>query len=165
MAAAEQPDSDDDGSPWAGYRGNWLHSNTVVFVNQNTQKQFRRAVLDGYVAEVDKLLQLDAGCSVHERDNGGKTVLNYAAGQGNVEMVDLLIKHGADVNSPSNAGETPMDEAVYWAVMTAEKCQCRREYYQTVDLLLEHGGMHSDVTSYLKLVELRARLDKKAKQK
>lgn len=160
MAAAEQPDSNDEGNLWACFRGNLLLSSTVVFVNQKTQKRLRKAVFDGDVALANQLLHYDAGCSVHEIDNGGKTVLHYAAGQGNVELVDLLIKHGADVNSQSDAGEMPMDEAVYWA----EKCQCSREYFQTIDLLLEHGGMHSNVTRYLKYVQSRARLDKKAEQ-
>ena len=166
MAAAEQQDSDDDGNPWASYRGNWLHSSTVAFVNQKAQKQLRKAVWGGDLAQVDRLLQFDAGCSVHDRDNGGKTVVNYAAGQGNVEMIDLLIMHRADVNAHSNDGETPMDEAVYWALkkLDSETRQCSRDYLQTVDLILDHGGMHSDVTRYLELVQLRSKLDKKEKQ-
>ena len=82
-------------------------------------------------------------------------------------MVDLLIKYRADVNSRSDAGHTPYDEAMYWSVKKpdAETGQCSREYKETINLLQEHGGLPNDVRSYEKLARSRARLDEKAKRK
>jgi len=59
----------------------------------------------------------------------GWTSLHVAATGGNVEVVGLLLKHGADVNAASHIGATPLDNAI-----TYSRSQ------EVVDLLLEHGA-------------------------
>ena len=54
------------------------------------------AVFASHVPIVKTLLKLYADVSVV--DHSGKTALNYAAANGNVEIIKLLVAHGADVN-------------------------------------------------------------------
>lgn len=44
-------------------------------------------------------MSIDAGADVNVRDNTGCTALMFAIKNGNKEMVELLIKNGADVNA------------------------------------------------------------------
>ena len=50
---------------------------------------------------------------VHARNGYGKTALHDAAERGFLEVVQLLIKHGADLMAKSNASETPLSFAAY----------------------------------------------------
>ncbi|KAL9626490.1 MAG: hypothetical protein Q9204_007261, partial [Flavoplaca sp. TL-2023a] len=50
---------------------------------------------------------------VHARNSLGKTALHDAAERGFLEVVQLLIKHGADLMAKSNARETPLSFAAY----------------------------------------------------
>jgi len=53
---------------------------------------------------------LASGADVHARE-GGFTPLHGASAEGNVEMVQLLLAHGADPNARSDTGKTPADLA------------------------------------------------------
>ena len=50
--------------------------------------------------------------SVNARDMNGWTALHSAAIQGNLPVVNLLLKKGADVEAENNVGEIPLDYAV-----------------------------------------------------
>ncbi|WCR58329.1 MAG: Phosphocholine transferase AnkX [Wolbachia endosymbiont of Ctenocephalides felis wCfeJ] len=45
------------------------------------------------------------------QDNRHRTALHYAAQEGNLKLVGLLIEKGADVNAKDNEGKTPLDLA------------------------------------------------------
>jgi ankyrin repeat protein len=49
---------------------------------------------------------------VNLRDLFGKTPLHNAINGKHINIVDLLIKNGADVRSPDERGDTPLHEAV-----------------------------------------------------
>jgi hypothetical protein len=52
---------------------------------------------------------LDRGQSAGERSpNGGDTPLHYAAGEGQDEVLRLLVQRGADVNARNGEGQTPL---------------------------------------------------------
>lgn len=61
---------------------------------------------------------LDSGqFDVNMKTSEGYTLLHYAAGDGNLEMVRELIRRGADVNARAATGSTPYDMAIGSMVM------------------------------------------------
>jgi len=63
------------------------------------------AVQNGDLVEARALL--DAGNDIHTRDEHEWTPLNWAAGRGDLEMVQLLIERGADVYRVGRDQRTP----------------------------------------------------------
>jgi len=56
-------------------------------------------------------LLIDAGASVNQKNNQGRTALHWAAYKGHKEICKLLLVHGGDVSVKNNYNETPLDEA------------------------------------------------------
>ena len=63
------------------------------------------AVKTGQPAKVEEALK--AGADIHQQDEQGWTPLTYAAGRGRVEIVSLLLNHGADVFRTGRDQRTP----------------------------------------------------------
>lgn len=59
----------------------------------------------------------------------GWTPLHVAAAGGNVDVIGLLLQHGANVNAASNIGATPLDNALTYSRSQA-----------VADLLRQHGA-------------------------
>lgn len=55
----------------------------------------------------------EGGYDINDQDNAGNTALHEAALQGHIEIVELLIENGADVNIKSIEmfGDTPLIDA------------------------------------------------------
>ncbi|MDE3059913.1 MAG: ankyrin repeat domain-containing protein [Pseudomonadota bacterium] len=62
----------------------------------------------GSVEQLEKALE---GVSVNARDGHGHTALHYAAREGKTELVDLLLRRGADPNIKNVFSDTPLHEA------------------------------------------------------
>ena len=60
----------------------------------------------------DAIAELDKGLDVNMQTSEGYTLLHYAAGDGNLEMVRELIRRGANVNLKADSGYTPFDSAI-----------------------------------------------------
>lgn len=58
----------------------------------------------------------------------GWTALHSAAGHGNMDMINLLISHGANVNAQNAVGETPLHGAAYG------------KHKKAFELLVKHGA-------------------------
>lgn len=72
---------------------------------------------------------LDAGADISATDKLGRTALHFAASIGtNLELIELLVNKGAQVNAQSTGGETPLMKAIAFDNADAAK------------LLLEHGA-------------------------
>ena len=85
----------------------------VLLVGTALAGPIHDAILDQDIDEVQR--QLDAGVDVNEENAIGYTPLHYAAAGGHIDIVELLIEHGANINATdsSNKGATPLDYA-YW---------------------------------------------------
>lgn len=85
----------------------------------------------------DMLAEVRANPSyAHLRWLGGTTLLHLAACAGQIELVDLLIRFGANVNTRSQWGESPLHEAA------------EGDYVECVRLLAENGAS-MDTQNYL----------------
>jgi ankyrin repeat protein len=72
---------------------------------------------------------INAGASVNERGGNGETPLMLTARTGNLEALNLLLKHGADVNAKESLRGTT---ALMWAV--------EQKHKDAVKLLIENGA-------------------------
>ena len=70
---------------------------------------------------------------VNAADVLDKTGLHYAAAWGRIQIAELLIANGADVNTKSVTGRTPLDIAN------------KNNKSKTADLLRCHGGKHGTI--------------------
>jgi ankyrin repeat protein len=68
-----------------------------------------RAIIDGNTEVAIKLI--NAGINVHAKDKLNDTPLNWAADYCRLEVVQLLIEKGADVNVRGHGGHTPLIDA------------------------------------------------------
>ena len=86
--------------------------------------------------KTQRALQLVKECpDVNERDRGGYSYLYFAAQACEVEVVDALLKRGADPNIETLAKTTPLD-----AVLFASQQYSIEQAYQIVVLLLAAGA-------------------------
>jgi hypothetical protein len=93
------------------------------------------AVLAKDLPAVKKLLRL--GVAVNELDKKGSTALIHACGQGQADMVRLLIKHGADATIPARSGATAL-----WAAIS-------QAHTEVLEELLQHGAdVNQSVAGY-----------------
>jgi ankyrin repeat protein len=57
---------------------------------------------------------LFSGKAINALDSSGNTILHYAARQGNLQMISLLIVLGAPVEVKNIAAESPYEIALRW---------------------------------------------------
>ncbi|MEQ2157719.1 hypothetical protein GOODEAATRI_004652 [Goodea atripinnis] len=69
-------------------------------------------VLEGHLHMATLVIE-KGGVPLESRDSEGRTALHVASWQGSVEIVDLLLKHGANPNAQDTEGRPPM-HSVAW---------------------------------------------------
>ncbi len=72
---------------------------------------------------------IKAGANVNERNEFGSTVLIIAASRGRNQLVDILLRSGAEINA-----------TVEGSVLTALACAVERGHTETVRLLIDAGA-------------------------
>nr|WP_109227129.1 ankyrin repeat domain-containing protein [Orientia tsutsugamushi] len=87
-----------------------------------------RAVKDGDLEEVERLLLEEKNIDVNVTDTYLNTPLYYAVANGYIGIVKLLLSHGANINSINCSGNTPLI------------CSVIAEQVEIVKLLLSHGA-------------------------
>ena len=87
------------------------------------------ACASGDRARVEELLEADAG-RARRLDSGRRNPLTYAARAGHLDIVRLLLGHGADPSQPEELA--PEGHALWMA--------CARGHTAMVEVLLEHGA-------------------------
>ncbi len=65
------------------------------------------AAFDGDLTQVESFVKEDPSVVSH-RDDEGRTPLHYAARNGHLDIVQFLLKNGADINAYDTEGWTPM---------------------------------------------------------
>lgn len=70
------------------------------------------AVMEGSLKKTKLYLYIGAKINLWARDNYGWTPLHYAASIGSGDIVEILLKKGADPNIKDNEGKIPLDIAV-----------------------------------------------------
>ena len=87
---------------------------------------------------------LEAGCNINEVSNKKSNGLMYTALNGNIDMIEFLVKNGIDINAQNEKGQT----ALYFAISkevsmfttTIQKEQIFENQLDTIKELLKHGA-------------------------
>ena len=58
------------------------------------------------------LEKMGGKAAINKKDSLGAAALSWAAGLGRLEVVEYLVKNGANVNITNNEGETPLDDSL-----------------------------------------------------
>lgn len=74
--------------------------------------QFYEAAFKGDLSLIKQLFHRDAIPNCNTKDGSGMTALMNATWQGNHELVDFLLAHGADPNAQNNQGSTALIMAI-----------------------------------------------------
>lgn len=86
-----------------------------------------RVVKAGRTAEVAQMLEQDPSL-IAARDNQGTTLLHWAVDGGDLNLIDLLLPCGVDINGQSNEGVTALHWAAHYGGLPV------------VRFLLQHGA-------------------------
>ena len=74
-------------------------------------------------------IYIDRGANVNARDGVDRTPLHFAAANGkDLELIELLVENGADVNAQSIGGDTPLMKAIMF------------DNVEAVEVLLDKGA-------------------------
>ena len=103
------------------------------------------AIKRGACGSILMLLGSDDRFIIHLKEPDGYTPLHLAAGCGNVNLVRLLLRLGANPNSVCNEGYTPFMVAVY------------HNYQQICKVLLKFGAYICTDTIRFSLIHCRSR--------
>lgn len=75
---------------------------------------------------------------IHSRNRDGETPLHFAVFKNRLPAVELLLKHGADVNAANRTGVVPLHYATYYGL---------NEDHEILELLLKQEGVLVDARS------------------
>ena len=97
--------------------------------NSSYQKIFQEAVRSGNMGELRRILEdrHGKGVNINTYDQEGQTALHQSCLDGNLELVKLLVKFGADIRLANRDGWSPLHIATWGG-------------HQDIALYLVNGG-------------------------
>ncbi len=103
-----------------------------------------------YPSEPKAELLLAKGAEINAVDKDGATALMGATVQGKLEMVQLLLKHGAKAGIRNAKHVNVLDLAIFFAPgpPSAKDSVKTRQYYEIQHLLRAHGAVASGPSEY-----------------
>lgn len=87
-----------------------LEGSRAEQILHQVQNDFITAVKDSDIITAQSLLNYEF--DINSKDSDGKAPLNYAAHNGNINVMNMLLENGADINVKDNLGRTPLHYAV-----------------------------------------------------
>lgn len=87
----------------------WNNDQNTIIEDVNS---ITSAIKKNHIQELHKLL-FSLPKEINKRDCHGDTPLNVACGEGNLEVVKILIKHKADINLKAHADFSPISTLCY----------------------------------------------------
>lgn len=112
-----------------GVRRRSRRGTSAIKRNEKGETQLHVACINGDIGAVERLLS--SGHATNVRDHYGWSPLHEAANHGYVDIAELLLKHGANVNDPGGTsckGVTPLHDAAYCG------------HFSMMQLLMQHGA-------------------------
>ncbi len=117
--------------------------------------EIHEAAAEGNLARVKELLN-DNPTLIGERDDNGKTPLHRAAYAGQIELMDWLVKAGADVNEQTASNSVALHGAAYYGQPEAVAFLIKngadidaRNNYDYTPLLSASAGGYTDIAKVL----------------
>ena len=149
-----------------------LHSHGADFISNDSEHRdaLGLAVEEGFYEIADYML--NNGSDV---DATYKTrPLNYAASNGDLEMVKMLLKHNPEIDFKDNQGQTPLYHAISFlgnkvAFPTPADENTIQRYQQVINTLIENGAQinirdNRQRTPFLWTIEIISRDDRNSAQ-
>lgn len=81
------------------------------FPGLTLDEAFLMAAATGHTVRAEVLLLRGANVNARTQDDSGNTALHFAAKDGNITLIRLLLWHGADINALAVFHYTPLAEA------------------------------------------------------
>jgi hypothetical protein len=105
-----------------------------------TKEQFEQAlIMAARYGRSDVLRHLlDVGVDVAALD--GMTALHWAAGRGDLDMIELLIQHGAPLEQKNVYGGTVLDSTLWFAYNVDPRELAHNDYPAAIDMLIAAGS-------------------------
>ena len=98
------------GVPAGGAHVPPFHAASGVGYGTSRVAQQHRHVPDGWMPAAKYFVE-ELGVDINERDADGFTALHHAAARGDNDVINYLVKHGADVMAVARSGQTTVDMA------------------------------------------------------
>jgi len=103
------------------------HERCSLSVDNDGRTPLMIAAIHKCDKDIAKLLVKTFPDSVQQTSRNGLTAMSYAAGNGNLDFIRIMLQHGVDINKPDRDGSTPLHHAAAWG------------QFDVVKLLIDNG--------------------------
>lgn len=93
----------------------------MAFSLTETERKFAEALEKGDLDRVDLMLTAGEARITQPLSQYNDQPIHLAAGKGNIALIELLVRHGADINATDTDGDTPLITAAHWNEPAAVK--------------------------------------------